>query len=337
MKKSVRGIVMFLVCLWMMAGSALAADYNIYTIDTDKVVHVERIWYSSISVNCKPYDNYICTFKVTNIQRVDEDDSVYNDTEVYLRENGDGFSFKDLYSTNLKPDTRSLSYTFMSYGANEYTLHLSKSVQSADVIVQLQKKTPTTDVAVDKKVSVVAGFKQDITMIPKDTHRNYVGKFRWKSSNNKVATVDQNGCVTGKKKGNCKITATAGNRKYTVKVTVKDNRYTDNKKYSVSSFSYSHPGVIVKSARYQGKNLVLKCTIYNNRMFAIEKFDFLKLMFKTNVDQKIFASKKFKNLRIRIPAYGKRNVTLKIPVKKKINLRQEKWSYEDDYVYTYVY
>lgn len=45
-------------------------------------------------------------------------------------------------------------------------------------------------------------------------------KVKWKSSKKKVATVSKKGVVTGKKGGTCKITATIGKKKYTVKVRV---------------------------------------------------------------------------------------------------------------------
>lgn len=45
-------------------------------------------------------------------------------------------------------------------------------------------------------------------------------KVKWKSSKKKVATVSKKGVVTGKKGGTCKITATIGKKKYTVKVKV---------------------------------------------------------------------------------------------------------------------
>lgn len=46
-------------------------------------------------------------------------------------------------------------------------------------------------------------------------------KITWKSSNKKIATVDKNGKVTGKKAGSVKITATVLNKKYSCTVTVK--------------------------------------------------------------------------------------------------------------------
>lgn len=47
------------------------------------------------------------------------------------------------------------------------------------------------------------------------------GKVTWSTSNKKVATVSKSGVVTGKKAGKATITAKAGSKKFTCKVTVK--------------------------------------------------------------------------------------------------------------------
>ncbi|MDE6566360.1 MAG: Ig-like domain-containing protein, partial [Lachnospiraceae bacterium] len=46
-------------------------------------------------------------------------------------------------------------------------------------------------------------------------------KIKWKSSKNSIASVDKDGVVTGKSKGNCVVTATSGGKNYTCKFTVK--------------------------------------------------------------------------------------------------------------------
>ncbi|MBR6159999.1 MAG: Ig-like domain-containing protein, partial [Lachnospiraceae bacterium] len=73
-----------------------------------------------------------------------------------------------------------------------------------------------------KKVTVVKGktVKLKATIFPSDVTDRTV---TWKSSNKKVATVDKNGKVKGKKKGTATITATTKNgKKYKCKVTVKN-------------------------------------------------------------------------------------------------------------------
>lgn len=75
---------------------------------------------------------------------------------------------------------------------------------------------------------------QAATKINKKSATMYVGqtttlkisgtktKAKWSSSNKSIATVNSKGKVTAKKKGNVKITAKVGKKKYTCKVTVKN-------------------------------------------------------------------------------------------------------------------
>jgi len=53
---------------------------------------------------------------------------------------------------------------------------------------------------------------------------------KWKTSSSKIATVDQNGIIIGKKAGEAKITVSFGKVSKTCKVTVLKNNYTLNKK-----------------------------------------------------------------------------------------------------------
>ena len=60
----------------------------------------------------------------------------------------------------------------------------------------------------DKKIVLAPDttWQAEVTVLPENAANK---ELKWKSSNEKVATVDENGLITGHKKGNCKITATA--------------------------------------------------------------------------------------------------------------------------------
>ena len=57
--------------------------------------------------------------------------------------------------------------------------------------------------------------------------KNYKKTVKWSSSNKKVATVTKKGKVTAKKAGKATITAKAGRKKYTCRVTVKEEKAPD--------------------------------------------------------------------------------------------------------------
>lgn len=100
------------------------------------------------------------------------------------------------------------------------------TVTGADSKIQKKVKITVKEIAV-KKVQVTASARSvyigktlrlTAKVTPSDaTH----SKVTWKSSNSAVATVTSRGTVLGKKAGSCIITATAGGKKASYKVTVK--------------------------------------------------------------------------------------------------------------------
>ena len=58
--------------------------------------------------------------------------------------------------------------------------------------------------------------------------KNNKSKVKWSSSKAKIATVSSKGKVRAKRKGNCKITAKVGRKKYICNVTVKKNSPKEN-------------------------------------------------------------------------------------------------------------
>lgn len=97
-------------------------------------------------------------------------------------------------------------------------LVFAMAVPAQAATVKLNKKTVTVYVGKTTKLKV-SGTKS---------------KVKWSSSNKKVATVNNKGIVTGKKKGTATITATVNKKKYKCKVTVKK---TVTKKVTAVKFS----------------------------------------------------------------------------------------------------
>ncbi len=84
-----------------------------------------------------------------------------------------------------------------------FTLGFEIPVHAAKV--KLSKKSITIEVG-QKKTIKVKGTTKKVT---------------WSSSDKKIATVNSKGKITAKNEGTCKITAKAGSKKLTCKVTVK--------------------------------------------------------------------------------------------------------------------
>lgn len=92
-------------------------------------------------------------------------------------------------------------------------------VVCAEEAVKVKTVTPA-----EKKISLAPGttWQAAVEIAPEDATDKSV---TWKSSNEKVATVDESGMITGVKKGSCKITATANDgskKKAEISVNVKE-------------------------------------------------------------------------------------------------------------------
>lgn len=94
-----------------------------------------------------------------------------------------------------------------------------KGTATITAIVGNEKYTCTVDVQTPKinksKLTITVGNTSSLKINGTDQ------KITWKTSNKKIATVDKNGNVVGKKSGKVKITATVLKKKYSCTVTVK--------------------------------------------------------------------------------------------------------------------
>lgn len=84
----------------------------------------------------------------------------------------------------------------------------------ATVLVPFSSEAASKNGISKKNASICVGEKLTLKV-------NGKTKVKWKTSNKKIASVNKNGVITGKKKGSCTITATSSGKKYNCKVKVK--------------------------------------------------------------------------------------------------------------------
>lgn len=98
-----------------------------------------------------------------------------------------------------------------------------KSSNGLTQVVTVKVTSPATKVKLTgkKTIKFKKGKKNTLKLKATVTPKNSTDKVKWSTSNKKVATVSQKGVVTAKKKGKVKITAKAGKKKATVKITIK--------------------------------------------------------------------------------------------------------------------
>ncbi len=145
---------------------------------------------------------------------------------------------------------------------------------------------------------------------------------KWSSDNKKIASVDQKGKVTAKKKGKAAITATLTNgNTLTCVVTVKENRYTDEKLTS-SSVASDKYGRKAYSAYFDKKgNLVVKVIIVNGGTGIITGIPDFKVTVYDQNGKKAGSYKK-KLFKVHVGNYGEK--TYKITIKKSSKLSAQK-------------
>ena len=125
----------------------------------------------------------------------------------------------------LKEGNNSIVVTYSSVSSSEFNV-VGTSLQATSLSIE---ETAETIEVVGETVSLTAN------VLPENTTDTII----WTSSDEDVATVDQNGVVTGVASGTTTITATAGSVSDTCEVTVRNNQkvtidFTDKDAYSVA-------------------------------------------------------------------------------------------------------
>lgn len=161
--------------------------------------------------------------------------------------------------------------------AGNYSVTLTSTVQNAVYLfvgrdlAKMSQETAVVTVGFSTKLDVTGGTVK-----------------AWKTSNGKVAKVDKNGKVTGRKAGKCKITAilTSG-EKVTCTVTVKKNVYS-TRKLTTSDVYYGNSAANVYNMSYDKKgNLVVRVRFVNNIGYKVVKLNKMKIVVKNSAGKVI--------------------------------------------------
>lgn len=182
-----------------------------------------------------------------------------------------------------------------------------------EVMVQAKQKTENKLKENDKEIKFL---KNKVTISVGATYtlalKGTFDKIKWSSSNKKIATVTQEGTVTGIKSGTVKIYAKVGKKKYTCNVTVKNkkaietinNPYTDKTTYDSQGVVNGNANYVIpktwvgiqkdKSIQYNLKDAdtTKKCsavvvTVSKKSVFNLTDYDSMKLMIETTLKKQM--------------------------------------------------
>lgn len=200
---------------------------------------------------------------------------------------------------------------------------------------------PATKITLPKSATVTKGIKYTLKPELVNSYETLTG-MKWSTSKKSIATVDQKGVVTPKKKGTCYISCKLKNgTTYKCKVTVKDNVWTGRSysKIEVSDYYYKQEVQLEPvKVYYSGNKLKLECAAINNRMFKAKYFKWIEITLRTS-DGQVIAKHKFGKTKLNIKKYEKKKLTFTFPAKKvkkkSCDLRNEKkiYMYSDYYYY----
>ncbi len=162
--------------------------------------------------------------------------------------------------------------------------------------------------------------------------------YKFNSTNPSVASVSQNGLITAKKKGTCRINVyfkSSGNYCNSFSFKVTDNRSVGEsfKSIRVKKVGYGTQ-VLLSKASVKGRTLILNLVVANNRPYRMSKIKRIKFDFY--IGGKKFYTKKIGARRFNVKKYGKKRLNLKFKLSKG-TLKKMDLNYVTIYCYGNVY
>lgn len=216
--------------------------------------------------------------------------------------------------------------TFAAYGIKYGYTYVLEKPTPADWNVSLNFDTDTVyAIIISQEKNLASINKNSLTLTAGFSDKLSVkganGTVKWKSSNNKVATVSSDGKVTSKKAGSAKITATTeSGQSLTCAVSVLKNEFNQNRVYP-SSVKYGESIMQVYKMSYDKKgNLVLKTSLLNNSGKRSGGIDNVTIIIRSDKGKKI-GTFKLKSKRFSLDSGNSKDFTFKI---KKADLKIKK-------------
>ena len=218
---------------------------------------------------------------------------------------------------------------YKSAAVGTFSFDVTTMTDTSYALVIDQAQTPAATIS-HSQMTITAGFTDKLKV------ENASGKVTWTSSNKSIATVNDKGVVTAKKKGRCTVTATTEDgSKLKCVIKVANNVYTRTKGTNADADKNEVTAYIYKASTDASGNLVCKFRVINNTSRSITKLSDMRIDVK-NANKKTLFSYKVKSKTVSVTGYRYKDYSITIPksVVKKCNLVTATISFTGDYIYT---
>lgn len=200
-------------------------------------------------------------------------------------------------------------YSSMTPG--EYTLTLEFNADAEIIVYGLQQNNEQEINLSHSFIHVTKGFTNTISL------NNYDGKVQYASQDTDIATVSEDGTITGISSGKTKIKVTTEkNKSYSCKVTVSENQYR-NKQLSTEDIEYGESVLNTYNIAYDNnQNLIIHCEYINCSGEKTKALTNIAISVHTKEGRTIgmYTAKKLSKLDV--PDATKKDFTFSIPRKK---------------------